>query len=288
MKEIINDRAFSFKTKERWTDELLRRGIDQVLDMHPSEHGVRDFGGMRMVDGTPHCPAMPDRLVKITRPPVLSVGDVKRGASLEERQTLRQLVKEIARFDANIAERQQYAFVRNQKARPGAKDQGKSQWECPAQVGKVRCTNCAMSMHLPLETPLIENPPTQHPPKCCTQRTVMIPGVAFGKLRQREDWGTEAWKRSYARRTHIEGYFGRIKSANSQTVKRSWTQIMGIIKTGLMIACVAMAANLNELLAWARRTENYSHPWCRPWSESFGFEEVDVKGNVLINAPPIL
>ena len=56
VQEIINDRAFSYKAQERWADELLRRRIDQVLDMHLNERGVRDFEGIRMVDGTPHCP----------------------------------------------------------------------------------------------------------------------------------------------------------------------------------------------------------------------------------------
>ena len=127
-----------------------------------------------------------------------------------------------------------------------------------------------------------------HPPKCCTQQTVMIPGRAFGKLRQNEAWGTSPWKLSFSRRTHIEGFFGRIKNANSQTVKRGWTHVIGLIKTGIMIACVVMAANLNELLAWARRTGDYSHPWCEPLAKSYGFEEVDVDGNILIHAPPAL
>jgi hypothetical protein len=286
--EIINDRAFSYKAQERWADELLRRGIDQVLDMYLSERGVRDFEGIRMVDGTPHCPALPDRLVKIIRPPVLSVGEVKRSSLLEDRRTHRQLAKDIERFDATIAERQLYAFVKNQNAGPRAKDQGKSQWICPAQAGKVRCTNCAVSMHLPLETPPIENPPMPYPPKCCTQQTVMIPGRAFGKLRQKEAWGTPPWKLSYSRRTHIEGFFGRIKNTNTQTVKRGWTHVIGLVKTGIMIACVVMAANLNELLAWARRTGDYSIPGCEPLTESYGFEEVDADGNILIHAPPDL
>ena len=60
VRELLNDRAWSYIVAERWAEQLRRRGIDQVFDLHPSDRGVRDFEGITMIDGAPHCRAVLD------------------------------------------------------------------------------------------------------------------------------------------------------------------------------------------------------------------------------------
>jgi hypothetical protein len=46
---------------------------------------VRDFDGVKMIDGTPHCPATPEHLEVIVRPAQLSVPALKANATAVER-----------------------------------------------------------------------------------------------------------------------------------------------------------------------------------------------------------
>lgn len=58
---------------------------DHIFDLFACDHGVTDHDGIRMIDGTPHCPATPDHLVTITRPAKLGVGTLPRGATAAQR-----------------------------------------------------------------------------------------------------------------------------------------------------------------------------------------------------------
>lgn len=290
VEELLNDRAWSYKKAERWAGPLRERGIEQVFDLHPNEHGVRDYEGIRMVDGVPHCPAMPLELADIKRPAQLSVGALGRHPDAIQRAHFEKTTAEITSFKAKIAERKQYAFRLVATAPSGAKDPGKLRYECPAQAGKVRCANCPMSQHLDAATtPEIDAPPAlDTAPACCTQRTVTIPGHVNAKLAQRHYWGDDEWIASFSRRTHVEGFFGNLKNTSGGNIKRGWCKVVGIVKTSLLIACAVAATNIALLRTWAERTGYTDDPLCLVDPPDFGFEELTgEEAATPANGPPL-
>jgi hypothetical protein len=44
----------------------------------------------------------------------------------------------------------------------------------------------------------------KHPPACCRQKTVTVPAEVNQKTAQKHDWGSAAWRASYARRSAAE------------------------------------------------------------------------------------
>lgn len=280
--ELLADRAWSYKTPDTWAEPLRARGIEPVFDLHPHDRGVRDLDGIRMVDGTPHCPAMPDDLVDVVRPATLSAGTLKRSATTAERVAHASRLDEISQFHARIAQRQQWAFRRVSAANA----KGDERWECPAQAGKLKCEHCPMSQFLPEDTPQVQDPPAaQTRPKACRQRTVTIPSEAIAKLRQRLYWGSPEWVASFNRRTYVEGFFGTYKSANR--IKRGWTRLVGLVKTSLLAACAAAATNIMLLRAWSRRTGDITSPLCEQEPDDLGFEEIPGPGEAPVaHGPP--
>jgi hypothetical protein len=317
--ELLVDREFSYKRPESWAHELRRRSVSQVIDLHENDRGIYDHDGVAMIDGTPHCSAVladRDHLVLIPRPVNLSPGHLRPGASEDERRDHEARVAEIAQFRTLIAEREVAAFRR--VAGPDA--DGKERWECPAQAGKVICANCPFSLAYPEGTPVVRTPhrlpplpdePARPAPgattqakaayrtakaeyerqrdylRCCRQRTITVPGNVTPKTRQRHYWGSDAWIQSYARRAHVEGAFGTLKSPKAGRVERGWIYVVGIVKTSLMLACAVVATNIRVLRTWADRTGDRSHPLCAVDPGTRGFEELDPAGNPdLATAPP--
>lgn len=269
--ELLNDRAFSYKTADRWATPLRERGIEQVFDMHPADRGVRDHEGIRIIDGTPHCPATPDDLVRIERPRNLNPKPLPAKATREERIQHEAETKAVEDFHDRITERETWSF----RFVGNGKKTGTTRWECPAQAGKRICTHCPLSQGFPAETPRVDNPPAAATkPKCCSQRTVTIPAEALAKTRQQHYWGSPDWIASYARRTHVEGFFGNLKNRDSGNIRRGWTRVVGLVKTSIMTACAIAAINIRLLRTWSARTGDITDPLCAPDPEDHGFEEL--------------
>ena len=115
-----------------------------------------------------------------------------------------------------------------------------------------------------------------------------IPGSVTPKIRQRLYWGSPEWIASFNRRTYIEGIFGNLKSPKTENVRRGWTFVVGIVKTSLMVGCVAAAANLRTLRAWAARTGDHTDPLTVIDPVSAGFEELEPDvGAAGILGPPL-
>jgi len=183
--EIADDRGFSYALSENWAYKLRDRGIEQVLDLHQNDRGVRDFDGVKMIDGTPHCPATPEHLEVIVRPAQLSVLALKANATAVERAEHTEKQKALDEFQALIAERETWAFRRVE----GPDQTGKERYECPARAGKRRCEHCPISQFLPAGTPDVEDPPAAGvAPVACSQRTITVPGDVSPKIRQRLYW----------------------------------------------------------------------------------------------------
>ncbi len=216
----------------------------------------------------------------------VKIAPLRKQASIEERQAHEKATKELADFKAANAERAIYACETHANANEGARDPEKTRLICPAQAGKVRCTSCPMSMRLPDDRPMVVDPPElATAPKACRQKTVTIPGWVTSKLRQRHTWGSDAWIESYARRTHIEGFFGNLRDPSNQNISRGFCRVVGLVKTSLMVTFEVMAANLRILRQWAKRVQNFSDPLCVEYPEDQGFEELDSSAEMQLTLP---
>lgn len=283
--ELLNDRAWSYKTADRWADQLRARHIEQIFDLHPFDRGVRDYEGIRMVDGTPHCVAMPDELIDIPRPATLSAGKLKKKATAAERVAHAQRVTDLATFADRIKERSNWAF----RLHTNANAAGDERWECPAYSGKLICVHCPLSPFMPAGTTKVTDPPAAATrPKACRQQTVTIPSAALAKLRQKHYWGSPEWIESFSRRTHVEGFFGTLKSRSATAITRGWCRVAGLVKTSFLAACAAAATNIRLLRAWSAKTGDITSPLTAPLPESFGFEELTGPEDAPVaHAPPV-
>lgn len=283
LSQVLNDRAWSYALAEQWAHPVRERGIEQVLDLHPNDRGARDYEGIRMVDGAPHCPAMPDELVDIPRPARFSVGQLRKNATAEQVRQHEADTKALEEFRAQITQRQTWSFRRV----AGPDINGKERWECPAQAGKRICANCPLSQMFADPTPTVDDPPTgADKPKCCTQRTVTIPGNVTPKIRQRMYWGSDEWITSFNRRTYVEGSYGNMKNSNTENINRGWCCVVGLVKTSLLLAVAVAASNIRLLRGWAKRTGDITDPMSIPDPDYQPWEEVDEHGAVLNNGPP--
>lgn len=268
--EVLADRAWSYKTPDRWAHELRRRGVEQVVDLHLRDYGVTDQAGMRMVAGSPHCPAMPDDLVDIKRPATLGDGD------------------ELNEFIARIGDRERWALRRV----AGADHKGAERYQCPALDGRVQCALRDIDPDLAAKLPLVANPPAvATAPACCKQATVTVPAAASAKVRQRNYWGSRKWVLSWRRRSSVEGSFGNLKNRNTENVTRGWAQVSGIVKTALLLAAKVAVSNLRLLRVWAARTGDFTDPLTLRDPEFLGFEELSTEPAVVTipaTGPPVL
>jgi len=290
--EVIVDRGFSNLTPDNWAYPLRDRGIEQVLDLTDKDYAARDFNGVPMIAGWPHCPGMPAELEEIRRPVSLTAGTLKKCATASDRLAHHRLLLEIAAFEKKIEAREQYAFKRTSlgqnRSKTGRAGKSAQRFACPAQAGKVRCPSCPLSMAGPADLTLVPNPPTgPGTPKACTQATISVPTTVSPKLRQKERWGSPAWVASFKRRTRVEGGFGLLKNSKSGNVKRGWTHQVGLIKTTLLLAVAVTASNLRQLLTWSRATGDVTDPLTLMEAGPASFEEIDLAGGgVGATSPP--
>ena len=277
--ELIDDRGFSGRDPKRWADPLRDRGINHVFDLFACDHGVKDHDGVRMIDGTPHCPATPDDLVMITRPAKLGVGTLPRDATAAQKVDHKRQRKELATFRARIAAREQYAFRRV----AGPDKTGKERWECPARSAKVVCANCPLSSFVATgdadSPPQVVDPPAiPTAPTCCRQTTVTIAGDVTAKIRQRLYGGSDRWIASFKRRTHVEASYGNLKNPKTENIRRGWCFVVGLVKTSILVAAAMAAVNIRLLRAWAA-TSDFDDVLCEADPKGNYFIEYDADGN---------
>ena len=103
----------------------------------------------------------------------------------------------------------------------GDDEDGYHRVACPAAMGKIRCPLRPSSMTLDRDRPEILQPP-DHPQACCAQQTITVPPGVNAKTRQKYDYPSAAWRRSYARRTGAERGFATIKDPATSDITRGW------------------------------------------------------------------
>src|SRR6266704_2583119 len=158
----------------------------------------------------------------------------------------------VASHDQQAAE-----LARHKLGRHAADDaDGYHRVMCPAAMGKIRCPLRPASMTLNRDRPEILTPPGP-PPACCTQQTITVPPDVAAKTRQKHDYPSPQWRRSYRRRTAAERVNATIKDTATTSIARGWCRLTGLTPLTLWIACLLTVRNQRILTAYdARQDDN--------------------------------
>lgn len=233
--ELLDDRAYSYKTEDRWQNKIHDLGAKHVLDLHETDQGARDVDGVQMIAGCAHCPFSPENLASLTKPSPLADSKEKTTAAW-------------GKFNESIAEREKY------KLRLVANGDKSARYQCPALAGTVRCGARPETLNAGDDLPLVAGPDDlSAAPKVCTQSSVTIAHTARGKLIQEHYWGSPRWKTSFNRRTVIERKNGYLKNTKDGKIQRGNWQVMGLIQNALMVALTVVAHNLRIARNWAAK-----------------------------------
>jgi hypothetical protein len=233
--DVLADSGYSHRVPGHWAAPLRAAGAQLVQDLHPSDRGPRGtHAGAIISNGNLYCPATPR--------PLLQLRPLARAATREQ----------AAAHDARTAELARYKLGRL----TSDDADGYHRVQCPAATGKARCPLRPASMALDRDRPEILTPP-EHPQACCTQQAITVPAEVAAKTRQKHDYPSAAWRRSYARRTGAERGFATAKDPASNDITRGWCRLMGL--TPLMLFTVTLLAVRNQriIAAWdARQADN--------------------------------
>ena len=232
--DILADSGFSHRVPGTWAVPLRHAGASLVQDLHPGDRGPQGtHEGAVICNGNLYCPATPKALLQLT-PLSPSAGPAN-----------------VAAHDAQAAELARYKLGLH-----AADDaDGYRRLACPAATGKIRCPLRPASMTLTRDRPEILAPP-QHPPACCNQKTITAgPGIA-AKTRQKHDYLSQAWRRSYRRRTAAERLNATIKDTATSSIDRGWIRLMGLTPLMLWLACLTTVRNQRILATFQARQDH--------------------------------
>ena len=231
--DVLADSGYSYRVPGNWAVPLRRAGASLVQDLHPNDRGPRGtHAGAVIANGNLYCPRAPGPLLKLGP---LAPGAGKQQAAEHDRKTA-----ELARYKLGLH---------------AADDaDGYRRVQCPAAAGKVRCPLRPASMTLDRDRPEILQPP-EHPQACCTRQTVTVPPDVNAKTRQKHDYPSAAWRRSYARRTAAERVFATVKDPAASDTARGWCRLAGTVPLMLFTAALLTARNQRVLTAWNARQE---------------------------------
>ncbi len=235
--DILADSGYSHRDADAWALPLRAAGAQLVQDLHPGDRGPKGtHEGAVIANGNLYCPQAPRRL--------LELGPLARTAAREQAAGHDRETTELARYKLG---------------RLTADDaDGYHRVACPAATGKIRCPLRPASMRLDRDRPEILQPP-EHPQACCVQQTITVPPEVNAKTRQKHDYPSAAWRRSYARRTGAERGFATAKDPASNDISRGWCRLMGLAPLMLFTVTLLIARNQRILHAWNTRQEESRH-----------------------------
>jgi hypothetical protein len=231
--DVLADSGYAHRVPGTWAVLLRRAGAQLVQDLHPHDRGPKGtHDGAIAGNGNLYCPAAPR--------PLLELGPLAPGAGKQQ----------AADHDRKTAE-----FARYKLGLHAADDAGGyRRVQCPAAAGKVRCPLRPASMTLDRDRPEILQPP-EHPQACCTQQTITVPADVNAKTRQKHDYPSAAWRRSYARRTAAERLFATVKDPAGNDTARGWCRLTGTAPLMLFTAALLAVRNQRILAAWNKAQE---------------------------------
>jgi hypothetical protein len=234
LSDVLADSGYSYRDADAWALPMRVAGAALVQDLHPHDRGPKGtHEGAIIANGNLYCPCTPRAL--------LQLGPLARDATPDQ----------AAAHDARTTELARYKLGRITRD-----DQdGYHRAACPAAMGKIRCPLRPSSMTLDRGRPEILQPPG-HPQACCTQQTITVPAEVNAKTRQKHDYPSTAWRRSYARRTGAERGFATAKDPATNDITRGWCRLMGLAPLMLFTTTLLAVRNQRILNAWNARQED--------------------------------
>jgi hypothetical protein len=235
--DVLDDSGYAHRDAGAWALPLRQAGAQLVQDLHPHDRGPKGtHDGAIIANGNLYCPATPRTLTEL--------GPLARTATS---------------WQATDWERQTAELARYKLGRITRDDQdGYHRVACPAVTGKIRCPLRPASMRLDRDRPEILTPP-EHPQACCAQQTITVPPEVNAKTRQKHDYPSAAWRRSYARRTGAERGFATAKDPASNDISRGWCRLMGLAPLMLLTTTLLIVRNQRILHAWTARQAASKH-----------------------------
>lgn len=222
---VTADRGFTIARTPTWAEPLWNRRIEQILDLHTNQRGVRPGPkpGMIMVDGGLFLDTLPDHLRRLP--------GYKPGMS----ETAK------ARLAATYDKRIPYAFTAYGPRDPVRLTQ---RYRGPARTGRIRCPNVPASMRKSPE----RRPTTSCKPGsacACGAAPTLGPDDSFS-LRQTHLYGTTAWRAEYGLRNAVESGNAAIKTHHVK-IARGSTRVFGTTKNAILLAFLIGVANIEML-----------------------------------------
>jgi hypothetical protein len=231
--DILADSGYAHRDATAWAIPLRTAGAQLIQDLHPHDRGPKGtHEGAIISNGNLYCPTTPRTL--------LELGPLARTATKDQATSWERQTSELARF--------KLGHLTTEDA------DGYHRVACPATMNKIRCPLRPPSMTLDRDRPEILQPP-QHPQACCTQQTLTIPPQINEKTRQKHDYPSAAWRRSYTRRTGAERGFATIKDPAANDTSRGWCRLMGLTPLLLFTTTLLIARNQRILTTWNARQD---------------------------------
>jgi hypothetical protein len=232
--DIIDDSGYAHRDAKAWAIPLRRAGAQLVQDLHPHDRGPHGtHHGAIIANGNLYCPQTPRTLLELAP---LPPGAAPETVTVHNQQTAELARHKLGRHTGDDAD-------------------GYHRATCPAAAGKIRCPLRPDSMALPRDRPEITAPP-EEPPACCTQQTITIPPHVAAKTRQKHDYPSAQWRRSYRRRTAAERGFSTIKDPATTSIARGWCRLTGLAPLTLWIACLLIIRNQRIAAAFQARQDD--------------------------------
>jgi hypothetical protein len=235
IKDLLADSGYSYREARTFALPLRTLSIQLIVDLHPNDRGPHGtHHGATCANGNLYCPATPTSLLELS--------PLARAASTEQTQTHDSQCQELSRF----------------KLAPitGYDQDGYRRVICPAANRTIRCPLRPQSLTLPHDRPTILTPP-EHPPVCCTQKTITVPPTVNAKTAQKHDWPSAQHRRSYNRRTAAERTFATTTDRATNDLSRGWCRLTGLTAIALFTATALIARNtrINDAFN-ARQADN--------------------------------
>ena len=231
--DILDDSGYAHRDADAWALPLRQAGAQLVQDLHPHDRGPKGtHQGAIIANGNLYCPCTPRTLTEL--------GPLARTATSQQAADHDHKTAELARYKLGRITRDD--------------QDGYHRVACPAVTGKIRCPLRPASMRLDRDRPEILQPP-EHPPACCTQQTITVPADVNAKTRQKHDYPSAAWRRSYARRTGAERGFATAKDPATNDISRGWCRLTGLAPLLLFTATLLIVRNQRILASWNTRQE---------------------------------
>jgi hypothetical protein len=239
--DLLADSGYSYRQPETFALPARTLGIQLIVDLHPNDRGPKGtHNGATCANGRLYCPATPHTLLKL--------GPLGPAATLEQTALHDQQSAELARYKlAPITTPDHDGYHRV---------------ICPAAHGTIRCPLRPDSLTLQHDRPTINTPP-EHPPVCCTQKTITVPPTVNAKTAQKHDYPSAAHRNSYHRRTAAERTFATIKDPATTTIARGTCRLTTTTPNALHAATALIARNIRVAEAFtARHLENHRRAAC--------------------------